>query len=324
MKNLNLTLFILMFTNIITAQNIENLDYCKTTIKIDQVSPTLNGNFEKRFNGKVVESGSFINGEKNGEWLTYSIKGNLIRKINYVNGLLDGKVELYYTNGKKELDGEFNSGKKVGKWTYYTEKGKVWIDGDYISNKPINTWTIKDINGKKTLVQYDYNTKKYIENNTIRVYKDADYDQNMNTEEWYVLYYPNLQYSSKTEPLGGFSFGNSIFIKLVEIPNDFWDTFLYQSFKVVYTISDENEATIKSEYSITKEEPDNSMEFTFLIDTNPIEKIKKIEFSALQKKLLEYKINEALNLLPPWVYNGNSTVELYVHYVINVEKRYKK
>ena len=43
-------------------------------------------------------------------------------------------------------------------------------------------------------------------------------------------------------------------------------------------------------------------------------------------KLLDFKIKEAINLLPPWIPNpDNLEVEFYIHYVINetMHKRQK-
>ncbi|WMI68230.1 hypothetical protein [Mangrovimonas sp. YM274] len=165
-------------------------------------------------------------------------------------------------------------------------------------------------------MQYDFNTKKYLVDNPAPFHEDGDIIQNENTEEWYILKSPDLKYSSKSEPLGGYEFANFMFIELVEVPENFWDTYLYQNYKVSYKITPESELTFDSQLC-QGGSPNDNLELTFLIITNPTPKIKKINHSNLQIKLLDYKIKEALSLMPPWVYNGQSDVNLYIHYVIN-------
>lgn len=316
MKKLILGLITALTVNISFGQQIEKLDYCNCQDQIEQITPDLNGTFERKCNGVLIEKGEFVNGLKNGEWITYSRKGKLIRKINYDNGLLNGKVELFYLNGKPKVSGQFEKGIKIGKWIYYTEKGKVLSEGSYASNKPIDIWTINDKKGKKPVVQYDYNSKKYLINKPTPFHKDGDIIQNENTEEWYILKSPDLKYSSKSEPLGGYGFANYLFIELVEVPENYWDTYLYQKYKVSYKITAENELSFDSEL-FTGDLPDNNLELTFLIMTNPTPKIKRIDHSDLQIKLLDYKIKEALSIMPPWIFNEQSEIDVYVHYVIN-------
>ncbi len=316
MKRLIFGLLTVLTVNTSFGQQPEKLDYCNCQDKIDQISPTLNGQFERKCNGTLIEKGEFINGFKNGEWITYSRKGKLVRKLNYDNGLLSGKVELYYVNGKPKVTGQFEKGNKIGKWTYYTDKGMILTEGSYDSNKPIDTWTVNDKKGKKPVVQYDFNSKKYILNSPTPLHKDGDIIQNENTEEWYILKSPDLKYSSKSEPLGGYAFANYMFIELVEVPENYWDTYLYQKYKVSYKITADNNVTFDS-HLFSGNLPDNNLEFTFLIMTNPPSKLKRIEHSDLQIKLIDLKIKEALNLMPPWIYNEQSDIDLYIHYVIN-------
>lgn len=316
MKKLIFGLLIALTVNNTFGQQTEKLEYCNCQDKIDQISPVLNGQFERKCNGILIEKGEFVNGLKNGEWITYSRKGKLIRKLNYANGLLHGKVELFYVNGKPKVNGQFENGNKNGKWTYFTEKGMVLSEGSYDSNKPIDTWTINDKKGKKPVVQYDFSSKKFLLNSPTPFHKDGDIIQNENTEEWYILKSPDLKYSSKSEPLGGYDFANYMFIELVEVPENFWDTYLYQKYKVSYKISADNNLTFESQL-FTGSLPDNNLELTFLIMTNPPSKLKKIEYSDLQIKLIDLKIKEALNLMPPWIYNEQSDIDLYIHYVIN-------
>jgi len=264
----------------------------------------------------MIEKGEFINGEKVGEWITYNKTGKLTGKINYKNGLPDGKAELFYLNGKRKLIASFEDGKKEGTWEYFTEKGKLFMSGLYKSGKPSGIWTINDYKGKKNVVVFDYSTNKYILNNPYGFHKDNSIVQNINTEEWYILRIPTRAINEKSAPLGGFIFAGDLFIEMVEVPLDYWDTYVQYDYKAQFTIGEDNSTTFKLTDSDGKNSEDKPG-FPFLIITNPESKIKKIEHSKLSKDLLNYKIKEALNFMPPWVYNGSKEVEVNIPYVIN-------
>jgi hypothetical protein len=76
MKNLILGLLIVWPVNFAFGQQLENLDYCNCQDKIDQIAPELNGKFERKCNGILIEQGEFVNGSKNGEWITIPIRSS--------------------------------------------------------------------------------------------------------------------------------------------------------------------------------------------------------------------------------------------------------
>lgn len=316
MKKLILVILTLLAINICWPQQTEKLNHCNCNDSYTKNNNELNGKYERKCNGRIIESGEFVNGIKNNEWKTYSRKGKLIRKLSYKNGKLNGKVELYYLNGKPKVTGEFKQGKKEGKWVYYTKKGKILCEGLYSDNKPIDVWTLNNKKGKKTVIQYDYTSKKYLINKSVPFHKDGAIIQNENTEEWYILKLPEKKYFSKSEPLGGYYFANYMFIELIEIPENFWDTYVYNIYKINYKLNQDNELLFDVQF-FDDELPDDNLELTILAITNPTSKIKKIKHSELQLKLLKYKIKETLNFMPPWVYNNESDIEVFLHYAIN-------
>ena len=322
MKRAIFILTCILITSTLFGQETYRLEYCNCVDKIEQTIPVLNGKYERQYNGKQIERGEFLNGEKVGEWISYNKSGKLIAKINYKDGLLNGKTELFYTNGKQKLVAEFEAGKMSGNWEYFSDKGKSLITGLFESGKPSGIWTINDYKGKKAVVQYDFSTNKYITNTPYSYRKkESDVAQNANTEEWFVLFYPNRKNYEKSGPLGGYIFASDLFVDLIEVPLEFWDTYTQYKYKATYRISNDNSTTfILSDFEGYI--PDDKPSFPFLIMTNPESKIKKIEHSQLSKKLLRYKIIEALNFMPPWIYNETTEIEVYIPYVINM--LYKK
>lgn len=64
MKKRCLGLVIVLLAQVSFSQQIESLDYCNCKDKIDHVAPVLNGLFERRCNGILIEQGQFVNGQK--------------------------------------------------------------------------------------------------------------------------------------------------------------------------------------------------------------------------------------------------------------------
>ena len=314
-------LFTILSINFSISQKVENLGYCNCSDKIENNEPNLEGNFERKCNSQVIETGSFKNGEKNGQWVTYSKKGTLIRKVNYTEGKLNGKVELFYLNSKPKLSANFVNGKKDGKWTYFTNKGNVFIEGEFSMDKPINIWTIKDDKGKKILIQYDYTNLKYLINKSANFHSDNAILKNENSEEYYILKYPNRVQKEGTQPIGGYYFASDVFVELVEVPLDYWDTYMNYKYKATFKIDKDNSNSV-SIVKINEHMSDSTPIYPFIISTNPDSKIKKIEHSALSIKLLDSKIFEALSFMPPWIYSDSDEVEVYVPYVINKILKY--
>jgi hypothetical protein len=314
-------IFTILSINYGICQKVENLDYCNCLDKIENNEPNLEGNFERICNNQVVETGGFKNGEKNGQWITYSKKGALIRKVNYTDGKLNGSVELYYLSSQPKLIANFINGKKDGKWTYFTKKGNVFIEGEFSLDKPINVWTIKDDKGKKILIQYDYTNLKYLVNNPANFHSDNAILKNENSEEYYILKYPKRVQKEGTQPIGGFYFASDIFVELVEIPLDYWDTYMNYKYKATFKVGTDN-SSLLSIAKINDHMPDSTPIYPFIISTNPDSKIKKIEHSQLSIKLLDNKIFEALSFMPPWIYGDSNEVEVYVPYVINKILKY--
>lgn len=316
MKQITLMLIFVLSTSLTFGQEVEKFAHCDCEDKIDAINPELNGKYERTCFGKQIETGEFANGAKHGEWLTFSKKGNLIRKINYKNGILDGAVQIFFLTGKPKLTGKFSDGQKVEEWNYFNAKGKLIMQGNYDANKPTGTWSIYDKKGKKAIYEYNFDANTSLSAKSIRYFKDNDIVQNANTEEWYIVRCPQKTYSWNSTPLGGFDFMNDLLIEYMEVPLNFWDTYVYNTYKVSIQLKDDHSST----FSLLKSQPNpNAKEndLTFLAVTNPVEKIQNVNHSDLAMKLLDAKIHETFSLLPPWIKGNESELELELHYVIN-------
>lgn len=65
--------------------------------------------------GNLLESGSYVNGTKDGQWTLYR-DNKKKHEINYVNGIEDGRFISWNENGDVIEEGYFKNGEKEGKW----------------------------------------------------------------------------------------------------------------------------------------------------------------------------------------------------------------
>jgi antitoxin component YwqK of YwqJK toxin-antitoxin module len=76
------------------------------------------------------------NGEEDGLWEFYDIKGQLCNKINYKNGVREGIHESYYENGKIRDFQIYKEGEREGVYESYNENGNLIVkcnfkEGEY-------------------------------------------------------------------------------------------------------------------------------------------------------------------------------------------------
>ncbi len=292
MNKINLKFILLItFTNLSFSQQIEKLDYCNCVDKTEKNSPIYDGKYQRVCNEKITDIGHFKNNLPDGEWISYNFKGGFISKINYSEGKLNGLFELYFINGKVQFSGNFIEGKKDGIWKYFNEKGNVIIDGEYEMDKPIKVWTVRDNKGKKVTSQYDYTNSKYIINDVEEKLKNSTL-------------------------LGGILLSYDIFIENVEVPRDFWDTYVDLKYLAKFKIEENSSSTFILD-EINEKTNNNTITFASNTQTNSESKLYKIEHSKLSKKLLYYKILEAISILPPWIYKGEKETTIFIPYKVN-------
>ena len=76
-------------------------------------------------NGRIKNKAHFIDGELNGEVISYSENGNIIEKVFMKGKLLDGEAFVYYPSGKLKEKDFFKNGKSEGESIIYYENGNV-------------------------------------------------------------------------------------------------------------------------------------------------------------------------------------------------------
>jgi antitoxin component YwqK of YwqJK toxin-antitoxin module len=75
--------------------------------------------------GAKLMEGSFANGKREGEWVSWFPDGQVWSKGYFKNGKRDGKSWVYHPNGQLYMKGEYKDGEKIGLWLVFNEDGIV-------------------------------------------------------------------------------------------------------------------------------------------------------------------------------------------------------
>ena len=120
------------------------------------------------FTGEIsgIEIGSFKNGKKNGEWLSYHRNGQLFSKGNFTNGEKGGLWEFYHENGQLKAKDNFKNGKLDGESFYYWDNGQLSGKGIYKNNKGEGTWVGYHVNGQLSF-RNNYNKSGELDGATV-------------------------------------------------------------------------------------------------------------------------------------------------------------
>jgi antitoxin component YwqK of YwqJK toxin-antitoxin module len=83
--------------------------------------------------GMVEEEGIYIDGVKDGKWVTYYDEKDLplMEVSNFTKGMLEGPYTFYHYTGYEAIEGKYYSGKKTGTWKWYFESGLLESEVDY-------------------------------------------------------------------------------------------------------------------------------------------------------------------------------------------------
>tara|TARA_B110000285_G_C15076312_1_gene590946 strand:+ start:1095 stop:1580 length:486 start_codon:yes stop_codon:yes gene_type:complete len=97
------------------------------------------------FTGKVTgkSQGSFKNGKKEGDWVSYSDNGQLEAKGNYKNGRQEGDWTGYWSmNGQLLYSITYKNGKPHGEWVSYHPNGELDDKGKFQNGKKEGVWVV--------------------------------------------------------------------------------------------------------------------------------------------------------------------------------------
>lgn len=307
-------LILINFTS--TAQQKIAYSHCNCIDDIETLSPKPNGKYTRTCKNQVIETGSFLNGVKDGEWKSYSVEGTLIKVIHYSNGVLDGDVIFNYSSGKKKLTGSFSKGLKNGYWAFYSQKDKLQWDLTYNQGVPTGNAQVYDRKGKNAVISFNFDTDSYSKNDpTFSLFEEnSDILQDAISTEWFVLFIPEIDEATAKLSLSQKNVDSQLLLSMIEIPYEYFNTYFKARYTVSMSFQDYGLKTIQVERAT--ETGENNPSFAFLAVTNDAEKLHQTEPQEFSLMLLDSKIKEALSIIQPWqIKTGNFLLTFY--FVIN-------
>lgn len=81
--------------------------------------------------GKLMETGMFEKGVKNGKWTRYNETGSVIGLAFYNLGKKDGTWTVWDDNGKKRFEMNYAMGEKTGVWYNWDDAGQIVSTKDF-------------------------------------------------------------------------------------------------------------------------------------------------------------------------------------------------
>jgi antitoxin component YwqK of YwqJK toxin-antitoxin module len=81
--------------------------------------------------GKVMETGMFAEGQKDGKWLRYNETGITVGLAIYNSGKKNGTWMVWDDAGKKRFEMHYHMGEKTGVWSNWNESGELISAKDF-------------------------------------------------------------------------------------------------------------------------------------------------------------------------------------------------
>lgn len=300
MKSSLLLSLILFFYFGSLAQESITYKHCNCIDIIETLSPKPNGKYTRKCDNKEIETGNFINGQKDGEWKSYNMEGVLIKVVHYSNGLLEGDILFNYSNGHKKLSGSFSKGLKNGHWAFYNEKDKLQWDANYDLGTPKGNAQFYDRKGKNAVISFNFESGSYIKKDPSFSLFDGENGvlQEATSAGWFVLFIPGPNETTIKAGLNQKNADSQLLMSMLEIPSEYFNTYFKAQYDVSITF--ENYGVKMLEVKREKKSLEDYPVFAFTVMTNDPDKLEKIQPNELSLLLLDSKIKETFSMIQPW------------------------
>lgn len=81
--------------------------------------------------GSILLQGDYIDGLREGEWISHYADGTIWSKGYFLKGKRTGKSWVYHPNGQLYMKGSYKNGQKTGKWIIFNEEGIVIAEENF-------------------------------------------------------------------------------------------------------------------------------------------------------------------------------------------------
>ena len=124
-------------------------------------------------NGKLIKVENYKNGEKDGQWKTFSSQtGILLEEETYDNGILNGTQKIYFVNGELQTEINYINGMRNGNFESYYSGNVLSSKGVYHNDMPIGEWSFYDGDGQIRKSEV-YDKQGHLENTYLHFYNGS-------------------------------------------------------------------------------------------------------------------------------------------------------
>lgn len=75
--------------------------------------------------GQLSETLEYVDGNKEGPWITYYENAKIHSEGSFINNQIDGPISYFHLNSQIQVKGQYKSGERVGVWQTYDEDGQL-------------------------------------------------------------------------------------------------------------------------------------------------------------------------------------------------------
>ncbi len=126
--------------------------------KYDVVEGKANGDFKSLYDsGETYQTGTFKDGDLQGEKITYFKSGEISYVENYVDNKRDGEYISYFRNGQILAKGLYKEGNKIGAWEYYYRNGNKSKEQNFDEKGKENGQEVEYTKGGWKLSEHSFN-----------------------------------------------------------------------------------------------------------------------------------------------------------------------
>lgn len=129
-------------------------------------------------NGTLKVEGQYLEGQKQGEWITYFSNGKVESRLSYAGDRADGDFRNWHENGNKAEVGKWHNGEKAGEWVSWHANGKIAGAVSYKDGMP-NGRGISYYDNEKPKVRGEWKTGQK-HGNWIEYYRSGAEKENTN------------------------------------------------------------------------------------------------------------------------------------------------
>lgn len=318
MKKIIILNFIILFGFTVLGQQTNNYNHCNCTETINYSKDGLkNGEYRLMSKSNLIETGNYVNDEKDGLWIVNNTNGVLISEINYSKGKLNGDFKQYYYDGKQKIIAKFVNNEPIGEWKYFNKKGKVIKLGKYENGKAVGNWKVFKDNGKKIIAEYDFKNNKNIISNNSEKEKDSYLPRDDESGEYIIIYYPERANLKTNKPIEGFLKSSFSFVDLFNVPLVLMNTYTSYEFKAFVNIENGLLKIRELKYYNRTRFDSSKPSLPFIAQTNSPKNLHKIEHSEFLKSKVKERLFETLMIIGPWISDSSSEFEIQIPFVLN-------